>query len=342
MKHLKSQHGVAIIYVTLFLMVLGLLFFALGIDVGWLAYVRSQGQTAVDAAALAGAAGIPNYNRTDDNTVVDSLITASNNSVAAGLKIDDRQFCGGSSSSPECPWSNSKTAAGVKVSRTFQAPVFFGRLLDGKSNADITVSSTAWLGGVQGLRPDLDVAICGNPPPAGVGYNPSAPGGPTCSTSVSVDFSPSTTNNGAWWAFGTNLNASNCRGFVNNPDTIPFVQSQDSINLNNGQITSCMKAIEDRFKNPDSLFCTPAICNGPDSPTKRACTVIIPIITCPGGPITGSLDVQGFAAMCITDVVSNPASDASINGNLICNVTADGVPGAPFFGIYPDHAALVR
>jgi Flp pilus assembly protein TadG len=341
MKQLKSERGVAIIYVTLFLIVLGLLFFALGIDVGWLAYVRSQSQTAVDAAALAGAAGIPNYNTTGDSTVVDNLIQASDNSVIkgpAGLKMTDAQFCGGSSSSPTCPWANSKTAGGVKVTRTFQAPIFFGRLLDGKSTADITVSSTAWLGGAQGLRPDLDVAICGNPPPAGVGYDPSDPDGPTCRTTApTIDFSPSTTNNGAWWAFGTNINASNCRDFVNHPDTIPFVQRDDSINLNNGQITSCMKAVDDRFE-----ACTPTICNGPDSPTKRACTVIIPIITCPGGPITGSLPVQGFAAMCITDVVSNPASNASIQGNLICNVTAEAVPGAPFFGIYPDHAALVK
>jgi Flp pilus assembly protein TadG len=340
MKQLKSERGVAIIYVTLFLIVLGLLFFALGIDVGWLAYVRSQGQTAVDAAALAGAAGIPNYNTTGDNTVVDNLIQASDNSVIkgpAGLKMADAQFCGGSASSPTCPWPSSdfNTAGGVKVSRTFQVPVFFGRLLDGKSTADITVSSTAWLGGAQGLRPDLDVAICGNKPPAGVGYDPSAP---SCSNKTpTIDFSPSTTNNGAWWAFGTNINASNCRDFVNHPDTIPFVQRGDSINLNNGQITSCMNAVDDRFKD-----CTPTICSGPDSQQKRDCTVIIPIITCPGGPITGSLDVQGFAALCVTDVVSNPASDASIKGNLICNVTRDAVPGAPFFGIYPDHAALVK
>ena len=40
------------IYVTLFLLVLGVFFITLGVVVGWMAYVRGQGQAAEDSAAI--------------------------------------------------------------------------------------------------------------------------------------------------------------------------------------------------------------------------------------------------------------------------------------------------
>jgi len=40
------------IYVTLFLLVLGVFFITLGVVVGWMAYVRGQGQAAADSAAI--------------------------------------------------------------------------------------------------------------------------------------------------------------------------------------------------------------------------------------------------------------------------------------------------
>ncbi len=40
------------IYVTLSLLVVGAFFIALGVVVGWMAYVRGQGQAAEDSAAI--------------------------------------------------------------------------------------------------------------------------------------------------------------------------------------------------------------------------------------------------------------------------------------------------
>ncbi len=40
------------IYVTLFLLVLGVFFITLGVVVGWMAYVRGQGHAAVASAAI--------------------------------------------------------------------------------------------------------------------------------------------------------------------------------------------------------------------------------------------------------------------------------------------------
>ena len=42
----------ALIYVTLFLSVLRVFFITLGVVVGWMAYVRGQGQAAVESAAF--------------------------------------------------------------------------------------------------------------------------------------------------------------------------------------------------------------------------------------------------------------------------------------------------
>ena len=75
-----------IVYVTLFLFVLGMFFIALGIDVGWMVYVRSQGQAAVDSAAISGAAAIPAYNSGDPGQVYG--IVGSLNSQNTVMNLD--------------------------------------------------------------------------------------------------------------------------------------------------------------------------------------------------------------------------------------------------------------
>src|SRR5918999_5288411 len=133
MKALGNSRGVAIVYVTLFLMVLGILFFALGIDIGWMVYVKTQGQAATDASALAAASAIPNYNNTDGNKAkIDELAGLFNadNTVmnqSAGIVSSDVTVCGGSASNPQCPWAVATTAGGVKVTRTYNTPLFFTR-----------------------------------------------------------------------------------------------------------------------------------------------------------------------------------------------------------------------
>src|SRR5713226_4621208 len=123
MKVSHNEHGVAIIYVTLFLMILGILFFALGVDVGWMAYIRSQGQAAVDAAALSGAAGIPHYNNTTppDNSKISSLVAAPNNTVL-GQTLSfstNGEICGCDPNNPTCPWTGAASqAAGVSVTNS--------------------------------------------------------------------------------------------------------------------------------------------------------------------------------------------------------------------------------
>ena len=54
----KNEHGSVLVFITLMIVLL-LVMVGMGLDTGHLAYVRSQGQPAVDAAALAAASGVP-------------------------------------------------------------------------------------------------------------------------------------------------------------------------------------------------------------------------------------------------------------------------------------------
>jgi Flp pilus assembly protein TadG len=58
MQPVKNERGAVLVFVTLMIVLL-LIMVGMGLDTGHLAYVRSQGQPAVDAAALAAAAAIP-------------------------------------------------------------------------------------------------------------------------------------------------------------------------------------------------------------------------------------------------------------------------------------------
>jgi len=62
MQSIKNERGAVIVFVTLIIVLL-LVMVGMGLDTGHLAYVRSQGQPAVDAAALAAASAIPSGNK---------------------------------------------------------------------------------------------------------------------------------------------------------------------------------------------------------------------------------------------------------------------------------------
>ena len=61
MRSIKNERGSVIVFVVLIIVLL-LIMVGMGLDTGHLAYVRAQGQPAVDAAALAAAAAIPTNN----------------------------------------------------------------------------------------------------------------------------------------------------------------------------------------------------------------------------------------------------------------------------------------
>ncbi len=58
MQSVKNEQGYVLVFMTLMIVLL-LIMVGMGLDTGHLAYIRSQGQPAVDAAALAAASAIP-------------------------------------------------------------------------------------------------------------------------------------------------------------------------------------------------------------------------------------------------------------------------------------------
>src|SRR5882672_3634404 len=63
MKPGRNERGSVLVFVTL-MVVLLMIMVGMGLDTGHLAYVRSQGQPAVDSAALAAASAIPSGDMT--------------------------------------------------------------------------------------------------------------------------------------------------------------------------------------------------------------------------------------------------------------------------------------
>jgi Flp pilus assembly protein TadG len=74
MKTIKSDSGSVLVFITLMITLLFVMV-GMGLDTGWLTYGRSQGQRAVDTAALAGAAGLAN----GDTAAIKKNIEALNN-----------------------------------------------------------------------------------------------------------------------------------------------------------------------------------------------------------------------------------------------------------------------
>jgi hypothetical protein len=345
MRLLRNSRGIAIVYVTLFLMVLGILFFALGVDIGWMAYVKTQGQAATDASALAGAAAIPNVNSTSTTTMAETLATApefdNSNTVmqaAAGIVATDVVVCDGNPASPTCPAADLTKAGGVRVTKTYNTPLIFTRLLNGAPSTNISVSSIAWLGSPAGLGPTLPITLCRQQIYTGTP--------PTCITGTDVDLNPNNQDNGAYWNFDASdpnstsqptPTGTQCPDWVLNPDHIPYISIDQYIGLNNGQITNCMQEIRQRFNS-----CSPSDCPADPAQQNPACVVILPVIDC-AGSIVQQEPVKEFAAMCITDVRATPASQAYIRGELTCDITAPGsIGGGGGIGIYAQRPVLVQ
>src|SRR5213080_5123327 len=58
MQYVRNENGAVLVFVTLMIVLLFVMV-GMGLDTGHLAYIRAQGQPAVDAAALAAAGAIP-------------------------------------------------------------------------------------------------------------------------------------------------------------------------------------------------------------------------------------------------------------------------------------------
>ncbi len=285
MEILRNNHGTVIIFVTLFFL-LTMLFVSVGIDAGWMTYVRNQGQASVDAAALSGASGIPRYNETGDDSVVITMVQALNgeNTVMnkpAGITASNLEVVAYNSTTHlvSTPASFSDVN-GIRVTRGFDTPLFFGRLLNDGQTPTINVSAVA----VTRLRPSLPFNLIDDPLPGEIIYE--------------ITQSPSPSDNSSYTSFFTVSTSDEVLNtFLNKPGTIPCLMAGDQIELNNGQVNTVLKNIKGIFntnKTPD-----------PNSPSGVSWQVLVPIISPSdfdsNNPVQ-TAPIANFAVLNITEV----------------------------------------
>jgi hypothetical protein len=338
--NLGNEDGAVFVLVGLAMFLLAA-FVGLATDFGVMAYVKNQGQSAVDTAALAAASAIPEYREAGDASLATSRVTmldaandvrgASADVAGASLEfltydLETNAFTCESGCEPE-------DVNAVRVTKTdYQAPFFFSwaRNAFGGSapgSIDVAVSASAYLGCPSGL--DTDGGI-----------------GPIALRECEINY-PEDCNvpgqsiyqsGGDNSAFATfNLTGASVCGQIasgNPPNNLQDrVNVGDLINLvGTGQVTSCLKEVEDRFEHCDEASCA-------SDPPDPSCVLPLPVIDCAGPESNGI--VVGFASVCITDVNST-GNPKYVHGEIECGPTEPGGPGGACFGTFATRPVLVR
>ncbi|MEX0804214.1 MAG: pilus assembly protein TadG-related protein [Candidatus Binatia bacterium] len=177
MKNLRNDSGSVFVFATL-MVVLLLVMVGMGLDTGWLTHGRSQGQRAVDAAALAGAAGLAKGDTAAIEKNIEAL-NATNDYVSAGGNPIDGSITGNNVMLVQynpitgeiTPEPNPDNANGVRValentkppaygggssgtsmtSRLFLTPLLNLLGFNTSSTADINVSAVAVYSAIPGI-----------------------------------------------------------------------------------------------------------------------------------------------------------------------------------------------
>jgi Flp pilus assembly protein TadG len=319
-----NERGSVIVFVTLMITLL-LVMVGMGLDTGMLAYVRSQTQPAVDAAALAAASGliggqsevenrVAAYNSVngytgqssstlgDSNVIpilyngstIESTTYGSANGVRVGLeKAGTNPYAANKESSVICP--------------LFLTPLFNLMGLSAPTSGNLNITATA----VLQKKPELPVALV------------------ECTVgnfTASWSQTPSTTDNSAFTSFTlSSANVNTMRNLVSaSCSTIPPVGINSCINLNNGQATPVLQEIIKVHGPAKAPF--------RDPPRDPEDCFLVPVI--PNAPVDGNLNqcrpMKALARLCITKVNApgqpNFSPPMSISGRITdCNASPYGV-----------------
>ena len=190
MQPLKNEQGYALVFMTLMIVLL-LIMVGMGLDTGHLAYVRSQGQPAVDAAALAAASAVPSGSW---STVTDraakfnpggtnpgtgnNYLDSPNNQISqknVTLVKYDNATGGFTTSGVNINNANGARVAlentnpyGGSAAQAMKSPLFLTPLLNlfgqsAKTTADVNVSAVAVNQALPGLPIVTVQGLCGQP-----------------------------------------------------------------------------------------------------------------------------------------------------------------------------------
>ena len=324
----------AITILALFLLI------ALSLNIGWIASVHSQAQAAVDAAALAGAAAIPDYHiKNGDMTNLIALSTSFNgatnqpdtNEVAnSGPDIQTgdialKVYDGVDIKDPQT--NNPLERNAVQVTKNYEVPLFFTKLIN-TITWNISVTATANMSGPSCFKPDLPLALIDDSATTAL-CQPL-----NCGTEVTYALqSPSTLDTSSFFNFdGEIASASRCRDMVNNGMGSKMICAGDNIALNNGQVTSCLSDMENK--------CTSLACS-PGNPWIVDIPVVSSKVLQSGNP-NQSAPIAGFARIGITEV-NDHGSPKYIKFNVMCNqVSPDTAAGGTTCGLLAQKPILIK
>jgi Flp pilus assembly protein TadG len=282
MQAVKNERGYVLIFVTVMIVLL-LVMVGMGLDTGHLAYVRSQGQPAVDAAALAAASAIPtgdlmtvktqatkfdpsasgnpsptgnNYVSSPSNAITSSNVTIVHYEPTTGVITTANNV---DPTAPQNVRANGARVAlennnpyGGTVGAAMKSPLFLTPLFNllgytTSGTADVTVSAVA----VIRALPGMPIAVAQS----------------TCGSTTTLDFQSGGKSNSGWETYYiANASTSEIRALW---DNLPYCSGQPIVdvgfcgNLANGvNDTIFNQNIKKMFKDkPDRCYLVPVVAN---------------------------------------------------------------------------------
>ncbi len=272
---MQNERGFVLVFVTL-LIVLLLLMVGIGLDTGHLAYVRSQGQPAVDAAALAAAAAVPTANWTTiaeqamkfnpgannpgtGNNYVDSPNNKINEKNVTLVKYDHKTHTITTSGVTTANANGVRVALessnpyGGTAGEPIKSPLFLTPLFNlfgqnTSTTADVNVSATAVIRALPGLPIAVMQGLCG--------------------TTAELDFRTGGSSTAGWETYHIqNASANEIRNLWR---SLPFCSGQPIVDigycgyLQNGvDATIFNEIIKPMFAaHPDRCYLLPVVPNG--------------------------------------------------------------------------------
>jgi Flp pilus assembly protein TadG len=277
MQPIKNEQGYVMVFATLMIVLL-LIMVGMGLDTGHLAYIRSQGQPAVDAAALAASSAIPSGNLSTVTDRVTKFNPGGTNPGTGNNYLDSPHNQISQKNVTLVKYNNATgafTTSGVNINnangarvalendnpyggnagKAMKSPLFLTPLFNlfGQSankTADVSVSAVAVNQALPGLPIVVVQGLCGQ------------------TSDVELDFQSGGKSTGGWETYQIdNASSDEVRGLF---DKLPYCAGQPAIDIGYcGNIANGVNAtvfngyLKPMFKaDPSRCYLIPVIPNG--------------------------------------------------------------------------------
>jgi Flp pilus assembly protein TadG len=350
----RNERGSVLVFVTL-MMVLLFVMVGMGLDMGHLSFIRSQGQPAVDAAALAAVQALPTLSVTEVNNRAAQLNYNGGNPGGNNYLNSPNNLIGGSNvtlinydgtTGTITAAASIATANGVRVAlettnpyggtpnTPMKSPMFLTPLLNllGQTTSgtqNVSVSAVAVLTAI----PGMPIAIAGCAPASAgcAGGSGTAADPYTQCKLLQVSSSNNGNGNGGnsnsqdsgWTTFDISpSNVPTIKALIGNNSTcgnVPPISTSTCINLQNGQ-TPVLDTFQSVYtSNGDGL-------SGANKAPNPNDWGVIPVVSASISNFNQCAPVLSFAKFGIRDV-STGGNNKYLIGDLICNYDINQVGG---------------